>query len=556
MLDTVMLYIDPLEMLDPLASVLDHSELGQTSDEPSTLSNILLFVQLLCYRYAIPPPSISRYVPPNNDLDEPQSSQDAAAPFLATHLATSSFCPPLSTLCEDERALVGRWIHALFGNEGISDDLISLSPPTTLLRLSPLLFSQSISACQHGVIDLETLRGGLSYFLQDLLSYALPSALAWLLGEITRTPPQPILDFLAECGLQSAVVDVPSVDGALANGLKRNASSRTVLLETLALLVDSEAYPAVVREVIARDFERFVRAVEGEPGLANGCETFELGALRARMEGKGVTAGLLSGAGRTWVRGKASGVGSLLMTAGSTRIDRAVRALGTADGGPSSAEQKTLASWLCLVAPAFKSVDTPLPAVLAFVQRLDFAKADEAAIESVVRVLGLVLGLVRAGEAQRSTDNSVAEDLLALTNNGKAEVGAASGEGADLFDDEPTTPPLPSTGGPLNGTAHAGTATASTTAATSMSAALLIASPRFSLTSRQLLDLIVLKLVRFKAAVNQGVRGCARAKWEVLESALVDHLLGADLSPVGPDEAEGDPERSQGGLSGWLSLLQ
>ncbi|EST05232.1 hypothetical protein PSEUBRA_005498 [Kalmanozyma brasiliensis GHG001] len=548
-LDTVMLYIDPLEMLEPLASVLDHPELGQTSDEPSTLSNILLFAQLLCYRYAIHPSRISRYIPPNNDLDESQTSQDTAPPFLATHLATTSFCSPLATLSEDERALVGRWIHALFGNEGISDDLISLSPPTTLLRLSPLLFSQSISACQHGVIDLETLRGGLSYFLQDLLSFALPSALVWLLGEIVRTPQQPVLDFLAECGLQSTVVDVPSVDGALANGLKRNATSRTVGLEVLALLLDTEACPGVVREVIARDFHTFVQAVEGDAGLANGCETFELGALRARMEGKGVTAGLLSGAGRTWVRGKASGVGPLLATSGSSNVDRAVRTMGKTD----AAEQKALAGWLCLVAPALKSVDTPLPAVLSFIQRLDFAKADEGAIESLVRVLGLVLGLIRAGEAQRSTPNNVASDLLAPSANEKAaEVVAAGGEGADLFDDEPTTPPLPSTGVPLNGATQAGTATAASTAATSISAALLIASPDFSITSRQLLDLIVLKLVRFKSAVQKGARGCTRAKWEVLESALMDHL--SELSPV--DEADGVAESRHSGLSAWLALLQ
>ncbi len=182
-LDTVMVYIDPREVVEPLASILDGEDVGQTSDEPSTLSNILLFVQLLCYRYAIHPARISRYTVAQHDQMNMEDTNfaskhvDIRPPFLATFLSTSSVCPTLSSLNEDDRSLVSRWIYALFGNEGISDDLISLSPPSTLLRLSPLLFSQSISACNFGLIDLETLRGGLSYFLQDLLSFALPGHL-------------------------------------------------------------------------------------------------------------------------------------------------------------------------------------------------------------------------------------------------------------------------------------------------------------------------------------------------------------------------------------------
>ncbi|CDW97943.1 hypothetical protein [Sporisorium scitamineum] len=294
-LDTVMMYIDPVQLLDPLASILDHQDVGQTSDEPSTLSNILLFVQLLCYRYEIAPSRVSRCAVENHEVDGVSAAQDcepSEPPFLAKYLSASSVCYPLSTLSEEERGLVGRWIHALFGNEGISDDLIQASPPTTLLRLSPLLFSQSVSACQYGVIDLETLRGGLSYFLQDLLSFALPGALVWLLSEIVRTPLQPVLDFLSESGLQASVVDVPSSDGTLANGLPRNASSRTVHLEVMSLLVDTDACPTSVRELIAKAFDAFVAAVERDgPQLGAGCETFSLASLKARMDGAGVTAG-------------------------------------------------------------------------------------------------------------------------------------------------------------------------------------------------------------------------------------------------------------------------
>lgn len=60
--------------------------------------------------------------------------------------------------------------------------------PRTLLRVAPTIVKQSLCACQAGVIDLDTLREGLSYFLQELLSFTLPGVVWWLAGEIERTP--------------------------------------------------------------------------------------------------------------------------------------------------------------------------------------------------------------------------------------------------------------------------------------------------------------------------------------------------------------------------------
>jgi mediator of RNA polymerase II transcription subunit 5 len=54
--------------------------------------------------------------------------------------------------------------------------------------VAPTICKQSLVACQAGVIDLDTLREGLSYFLQELLSFTLPGVVHWLVGEIGRTP--------------------------------------------------------------------------------------------------------------------------------------------------------------------------------------------------------------------------------------------------------------------------------------------------------------------------------------------------------------------------------
>lgn len=554
MLDTVMLYIDPTELVDPLAGILDHQDLGQTSDEPATLSNIILFVQLLCYRYSVPPSRISRFTSGASgemEVDGTTGSAEAAGgqPFLASYLASASVCYPLSVLGEEERGLVGRWVHALFGNEGISDDLIQASPPTTLLRLAPLLFAQSIGACVHGVIDLETLRGGLSYFLQDLLSFTLPGALAWLLAEIVRVPLQPILDVLAEAGLQSSVVDVPSSDGTLANGLPRNANSRTVHLEVVALLLDTDACPAIVRHLIARPFDAFVQAMEagGAATLEVGSETFNMASLKARMEAAGVTAQLLSRRNSAWLRALANQSvaqqhasvttesETITMLCGpnavSSTLDRLMGAQGRGLAAHSVAEQKALATWLCLLAPQANEVH---PA-LRFVERVQLA--DEANLEAALRTIALVLSLARAAEAVRGHDTSTtsaADAILALATSTETNGARKDSCAADLFDDEPTTPPLPSVN------AHAATDSQSNGASTGQSVAALLSSRAFRLTSAQVEDLLARKLVRLESSTP--------AIWHTVEAALLDP------SELGNDKGKDSAPKEK--IKTWIEMLR
>lgn len=53
--------------------------------------------------------------------------------------------------------------------------------------MAPTICHQSLVACEAGVIDLDTLKEGLQYFLQDLLSFTLPGVIRWLAREIERT---------------------------------------------------------------------------------------------------------------------------------------------------------------------------------------------------------------------------------------------------------------------------------------------------------------------------------------------------------------------------------
>ncbi len=206
MLDVIAVHAAPLRLCDALAAWLDSGELGHHGEESTTVGALILFAQLLRRRYQMQSVTQSR--------------------LLTEVLRSSAAAHPLKTLPKGAQELVDRWLTALFGSEGISDDLLRDSPPTTLLRLAPTLFQQSIAACQHGMLDLDALRSGLTYFLEDPLSYTLPGALQWLVREIRR------MALLAS---------------------DDTAHSRLILTEVLGMLIDSEKCPTAVCNLVAAD---------------------------------------------------------------------------------------------------------------------------------------------------------------------------------------------------------------------------------------------------------------------------------------------------------------
>ncbi|KAK0521763.1 hypothetical protein OC834_005101 [Tilletia horrida] len=173
-LDVIVGRVGCKRLLEPVSVFLcddGHTEVEDTS----ILAPHLFLAQALLHRQETLQPKESR----------------ARIPMVEEYLRIRSVSYQLNQLNENERHLVGRWITALFDSEGISDDLSRDSPPRVLLKLAPTLFSQSISACATGVVDLDTLRSALSYFLEDLLSYTLPGPIIWLLRQLANFPPLP-----------------------------------------------------------------------------------------------------------------------------------------------------------------------------------------------------------------------------------------------------------------------------------------------------------------------------------------------------------------------------
>jgi mediator of RNA polymerase II transcription subunit 5 len=66
----------------------------------------------------------------------------------------------LSELSEKQNKDLGAWIGALFITEGINEETISACSPQEFYMLVATLFDQSLSACESGKIDVETLKGG------------------------------------------------------------------------------------------------------------------------------------------------------------------------------------------------------------------------------------------------------------------------------------------------------------------------------------------------------------------------------------------------------------
>ncbi|GAA5948530.1 hypothetical protein JCM3775_004170, partial [Rhodotorula graminis] len=179
-LAVLLVHVEAREVLGPVRAVLDEVDTSQDDfgdgNPIERYGGLVLFVQLVARRFKL-----------HSDLAHHLGS---ASSFVTTWLPSCSAVYALSTLSDDERSVVSGWIGALFG-EGISDDLMHATNPRTLLRVAPTILKQSLLARHAGVVDLDSLRDALSYFLQELLRFTLPGVLLWLVEEVERTSASP-----------------------------------------------------------------------------------------------------------------------------------------------------------------------------------------------------------------------------------------------------------------------------------------------------------------------------------------------------------------------------
>ncbi|CAD6584259.1 MAG: mediator complex subunit, partial [Tremellales sp. Tagirdzhanova-0007] len=133
-------------------------------------------------------------------LDDPQGSfVKFGDGVILVEAVVAQYRLPLPNMLQDSRRALtpadldpprklnlNGWIKALFGSDGIDDETLRATPPNEFSRLASGLIQQAISATAAGIIDLDTLHNGLSYFSHSLLSWSLGGVVAWLCYEVER----------------------------------------------------------------------------------------------------------------------------------------------------------------------------------------------------------------------------------------------------------------------------------------------------------------------------------------------------------------------------------
>ena len=155
-----------------------------------------------------------------SQLPLPSLLQDARRAYDFTDLDSS------------RKACVDGWVKALFGSQGIDDEIILSTSPAEFYRLTASIICQTTLATARGVLDVETLHSGLSYFAQPLLGWSLAGSVSWLADEVIRnglvwySPTDTAADFSLISGPYLVVLQALILSSSLPDSILRVAGSR------------------------------------------------------------------------------------------------------------------------------------------------------------------------------------------------------------------------------------------------------------------------------------------------------------------------------------------
>ncbi|GMK56239.1 hypothetical protein CspeluHIS016_0300790 [Cutaneotrichosporon spelunceum] len=203
LLALVTAYITPKSLLDLIVThLLDHVEdqSSRIEDPQTSLTHFgpsVVLADALCAQFDLPLPDL---------LYDGRRASNVA------------------DLSSSEQSHLNGWVKALFGSDGIDDEIILATSSQGLCRLAPTIVQQAIVATMSGQLDLDTLHSGLSYFAQPILSWCLGGVVGWLCAEIER---QGILS-----GVHLNVLQALALDSAFPSPLLRaNAPAIARLLD-------------------------------------------------------------------------------------------------------------------------------------------------------------------------------------------------------------------------------------------------------------------------------------------------------------------------------------
>lgn len=126
-------------------TVLIFSAIGESQPVYDEFGSILLLVLAFKYKYNLTP------------VDMGITSSDS---FVLRLLEGGCSSQRLEHLTDKQKHNLGAWITALFVAEGISDESMSSCSPQEFYLLVATLFNQSLTACELGKLNFDTLKGG------------------------------------------------------------------------------------------------------------------------------------------------------------------------------------------------------------------------------------------------------------------------------------------------------------------------------------------------------------------------------------------------------------
>lgn len=128
-----------------LSSQLTNAYIGESQPVYDEFGSILLLVMAFKYRY---------------DLSQYDLGVTASNSFVLKLFERGSTSMKLAGLDAKQNKSIGDWISALFMSEGISEETWSSCSPQEFYLLVATLFSQTLGACEMGMLELDTMKGG------------------------------------------------------------------------------------------------------------------------------------------------------------------------------------------------------------------------------------------------------------------------------------------------------------------------------------------------------------------------------------------------------------
>lgn len=171
-LHAILFHLSPSAFLKPLLSFLDKWQVSNDDmnfqDVYSAFGCVLMLFLLIVKDYKI---SFESLLLIKDNPNEPS--------FCIKYLTKLGSLSQFDSSNTHQSDLLNGWITALFDSGGISDDLMRLSTVQECFQLFPVIFQQAFIACKQGLIDEDTVKGGLEYFLQPFLLSTIVGILSW-----------------------------------------------------------------------------------------------------------------------------------------------------------------------------------------------------------------------------------------------------------------------------------------------------------------------------------------------------------------------------------------